>query len=89
MHRISLAFALFFNLECHHSFGNIQEVKGHPDLVFLKEKVAVFVDGCFWHGHDCRNTRPEAIFKKPLFVLREQFCFYNRLNERNLSRRSW
>lgn len=23
-----------------------------------KEKVAVFVDGCFWHGHDCRNTRP-------------------------------
>lgn len=33
-------------------------VKGHPDFVFLKEKVAVFVDGCFWHGHDCRNTRP-------------------------------
>lgn len=34
------------------------EVKGHPDFVFLKEKIAVFVDGCFWHGHDCRNTRP-------------------------------
>lgn len=33
-------------------------VKGHPDFVFLKKKVAVFVDGCFWHGHDCRNTRP-------------------------------
>lgn len=33
-------------------------VKGHHDFVFLKEKVAVFVDGCFWHGHDCRNTRP-------------------------------
>lgn len=33
-------------------------VKGHPDFVFLKEKVAIFVDGCFWHGHDCRNTRP-------------------------------
>ena len=31
-------------------------VTGHPDFVFLKEKVAVFVDGCFWHGHDCRNT---------------------------------
>ncbi len=34
-------------------------VKGHPDFVFLDKKVAVFVDGCFWHGHDCRNTRPE------------------------------
>lgn len=33
-------------------------VKGHPDFVFLDSKVAVFVDGCFWHGHDCRNTRP-------------------------------
>ena len=38
---------------------NKYPVKGHPNLVFLKEKVAVFVDGCFWHGHDCRNTRPE------------------------------
>lgn len=34
-------------------------VKGHPDFVFPKKKVAVFVDGCFWHGHDCRNTRPQ------------------------------
>lgn len=34
-------------------------VKGHPDFVFLKQRVAVFVDGCFWHGHDCRNTRPK------------------------------
>ncbi len=33
-------------------------VKGHPDFVFLDSKVAVFVDGCFWHGHDCRNTHP-------------------------------
>jgi len=35
-------------------------VKGHPDFIFPKEKVAVFVDGCFWHGHDCRNTRPKT-----------------------------
>ncbi len=34
-------------------------VKGHPDFVFLHAKIAVFVDGCFWHGHDCRNTRPK------------------------------
>ncbi len=33
-------------------------VKGHPDFVFLKQKIAIFVDGCFGHGHDCRNTRP-------------------------------
>ncbi len=35
------------------------KVYGKPDFVFHREKVAVFVDGCFWHGHDCRNTRPQ------------------------------
>ncbi len=33
-------------------------IKGHPDFVFLKPKIAIFVDGCFWHGHNCRNTTP-------------------------------
>jgi DNA mismatch endonuclease (patch repair protein) len=33
-------------------------VKGKPDFVFLNQKIAVFVDGCFWHGHDCRNLVP-------------------------------
>ena len=33
-------------------------VKGHPDFVFVDRRIAIFVDGCFWHGHDCRNTRP-------------------------------
>jgi DNA mismatch endonuclease (patch repair protein) len=32
---------------------------GKPDFVFPKLKIAIFADGCFWHGHDCRNTRPE------------------------------
>ena len=34
-------------------------VKGHPDFVFLKKKIAVFVDGCFWHGHKCQKHKPE------------------------------
>ena len=32
---------------------------GKPDFVFLKSKTAIFVDGCFWHGHNCRNTKPK------------------------------
>ena len=34
------------------------QVIGHPDFVFFFDRIAIFVDGCFWHGHDCRNTRP-------------------------------
>jgi len=32
---------------------------GKPDFVFPKKRTAIFVDGCFWHGHNCRNTKPE------------------------------
>lgn len=35
------------------------QVKGHPDFVFPQRRIAIFVDGCFWHGHDCRNTHPK------------------------------
>jgi len=35
------------------------ELFGKPDFVFPKKRVAVFVDGCFWHGHNCRNTKPQ------------------------------
>jgi DNA mismatch endonuclease, patch repair protein len=28
---------------------------GKPDLVFGALRKAIFVHGCFWHGHDCRR----------------------------------
>jgi DNA mismatch endonuclease (patch repair protein) len=35
------------------------KIDGKPDFIFLKDKIALFVDGCFWHGHKCRNTTPK------------------------------
>ncbi|GAA3318181.1 very short patch repair endonuclease [Arthrobacter ramosus] len=26
---------------------------GRPDLVFAGRRKVIFVNGCFWHGHDC------------------------------------
>ena len=37
-----------------------KKLPGKPDLVFPKFKSVVFVNGCFWHGHDCH------LFKWPL-----------------------
>lgn len=31
---------------------------GKPDIVFHGRKKAIFVHGCFWHGHGCRIGRP-------------------------------
>ena len=43
-----------------HGWRRNYKVKGHPDFVFLDKKIAIFVDGCFWHGHNCRNTKPKT-----------------------------
>lgn len=34
---------------------NHPRLPGHPDLVLRKYRTAIFVNGCFWHGHEgCR-----------------------------------
>ena len=31
---------------------NYKKLPGKPDIVFAKQKIAVFCDGDFWHGHN-------------------------------------
>ena len=31
---------------------NVKSVPGKPDIVMRKYRTAIFVNGCFWHGHD-------------------------------------
>jgi DNA mismatch endonuclease (patch repair protein) len=33
---------------------------GHPDFVFPKCRLAVFVDGCFWHACPHHGTQPQS-----------------------------
>jgi len=41
---------------------NRTDLPGKPDIVLASRRLAVFVHGCFWHGHDCaRGARvPKA-----------------------------
>jgi DNA mismatch endonuclease (patch repair protein) len=38
------------------------DLPGKPDIVYGRRRLAIFVHGCFWHGHDCpRGARmPKA-----------------------------
>ncbi len=36
-----------------------KDIPGKPDLVLPRYRAAIFVHGCFWHGHDCH------LFKMP------------------------
>jgi DNA mismatch endonuclease, patch repair protein len=39
-----------------------KDIPGNPDIAYVGRKQAIFVHGCFWHGHDCaRGARmPKA-----------------------------
>lgn len=33
---------------------------GRPDIVFIRKRIAVFIDGCFWHGCPEHGVRPKS-----------------------------
>jgi DNA mismatch endonuclease (patch repair protein) len=32
-----------------------KDLPGKPDLVFASRRKVLFLNGCFWHGHDCKR----------------------------------
>jgi len=43
---------------------HVRGLPGSPDIVFAKRRAAIFVHGCFWHGHDCRPSLSPASRKE-------------------------
>jgi DNA mismatch endonuclease (patch repair protein) len=49
----SVAHALGYRYRLH-----CKKLFGSPDIVFTRKRKAIFVHGCFWHGHEnCRLAR--------------------------------
>lgn len=34
-----------------------RDLPGSPDIAFIGRRKAIFVHGCFWHGHECQKGR--------------------------------
>ena len=39
---------------------NYYRLPGHPDLVLRKYRTCIFVNGCFWHGHNVELSEMES-----------------------------
>jgi len=39
---------------------NAADIEGRPDFFFFEKKLAVFIDGCFWHGCKKCYRRPKS-----------------------------
>ena len=48
----SLLYGLGYRYRLHR-----KNLPGKPDIVFVGRKKAIFVHGCFWHGHGCKIGR--------------------------------
>lgn len=42
-------------------FRNYSKLVGKPDIAITKYKIAVFVDGEFWHGYDWKNQKKKRL----------------------------
>ena len=44
---------------------NHKRLPGHPDLVLRKYRTCIFVNGCFWHGHNVSLTPDPSLTPNP------------------------
>ena len=57
---------------------NVKSVPGKPDIVMRKYRTAIFVNGCFWHGHGLPLPPPDGGGATPLSSgegTEERLCF--------------
>jgi len=66
-----------------------KDLPGVPDIVFPIRKKAIFIHGCFWHGHGCRYGR---LPKSKLYYWRPKILA-NRIRDvlkrRQLRKQGW
>ena len=53
---------------------NHNRLPGHPDLVLRKFRTCIFVNGCFWHGHNVALPRMEDVGCKTEDVIVSSEC---------------
>lgn len=63
-------------------------IPGRPDVVFPRQRLAVFVDGCFWHGCPKHSTKPKTNSAFWMDKL-EKNVARDRRNEHDLVEQGW
>jgi len=79
---------LLFNSGFRYRLHN-RSLKGTPDIVLKKYRAVIFVNGCFWHGHNCHLFRlPKSrteFWKKKIQSNRER----DAINRKILREEGW
>jgi DNA mismatch endonuclease (patch repair protein) len=47
---------------------NKKKLPGKPDIVFIKYKLVIFIDGSFWHGHDWESRKKQIQSNRAFWI---------------------
>lgn len=69
---------------------NYKKLPGSPDIVITKFKIAIFVDGEFWHGYDWETRKPKLRSNREYWIEKiEENIARDRRNDTQLEAIGW
>lgn len=69
---------------------NYKELPGSPDIAITKYKIAIFVDGEFWHGYDWKNKKEKLKRNRDYWITKiEENIARDKKNDHLLRESGW
>lgn len=70
--------------------SNLKRLPGSPDIAITKYKIAVFVDGEFWHGQDWENRKQRLKRNREYWIEKiEENIARDKKNDQKLRENGW
>jgi len=69
---------------------NYHRLQGIPDIVLTNKKVAIFVDGKFWHDYQWKEKKKKIKANRPYWIPKiEKTMHRGKQNNRKLKKEGW
>lgn len=69
---------------------NYSNLPGNPDIVLLSKKIAIFVDGEFWHGYRWKEKKKKINSNRAYWIPKiERTIARDRQNNKKLKKAGW
>ena len=69
---------------------NYKKISGNPDIAIVNKKIAIFVDGEFWHGYKWKDKRKKIKANRAYWIPKiERNILRDRKNTKKLRKEGW
>jgi DNA mismatch endonuclease (patch repair protein) len=69
---------------------NYKKISGNPDIAIVNKKIAIFVDGEFWHGYKWKDKKKKIKTNREYWIPKiERTILRDKINTRKLRKEGW